>query len=457
MSPPSPPDHILIIGSGVFGLSTAYALTYRKEFINSHITLVSQELKSQSDSNIPKWDTSDRAIQASVDTTRIIRADYADPLYAGLAKKAQDLWRTDEWGGEGRYHESGLTITADEGSPGAAYISKSLANVRSQQKGPPQPRELANTDDIADAMRAGTRVAKGTGNLGYVNSQSGWADAEACMRDLEQKVRRRNRVKFVQGEVKHLSVDPSGRRIEGAELSDGQRLGADMTILATGAWTPALLDLRGRASTTAQVMAYYDVSEEAAMALADVPVHLNIASGCFFFPPNRKAGGGWEIKAARHAFGYVNPTRIAGLTGTPEDVEVSLPASFSTPIPDADQLMLSEFLSKALPVLGNILKPSRTRLCHYLDTQHGDFIVGHHPELEGLFLATGGSGHAFKFLPVLGEKVVDVLTGADEDHAWIRKWAYPGRSREDQVCCQDGSRSGQKGLSLLKGGEKARL
>jgi len=27
----------------------------------------------------------------------------------------------------------------------------------------------------------------------------------------------------------------------------------------------------------------------------------------------------------------------------------------------------------------------------------GDFIVSYHPEHEGLFLATGGSGHGFKF------------------------------------------------------------
>jgi sarcosine oxidase/L-pipecolate oxidase len=30
---------------------------------------------------------------------------------------------------------------------------------------------------------------------------------------------------------------------------------------------------------------------------------------------------------------------------------------------------------------------------------------------EGLFLATGGSGHGYKFLPVIGERIVDVVEG----------------------------------------------
>jgi hypothetical protein len=60
-----------------------------------------------------------------------------------------------------------------------------------------------------------------------------------------------------------------------------------------------------------------------------------------------------------------------------------------------------------------------TRMCAYADTPTGDWIVDFCPARDGggewrggdddddgsLFLATGGSGHAFKFLPVLGAGV----------------------------------------------------
>lgn len=35
---------------------------------------------------------------------------------------------------------------------------------------------------------------------------------------------------------------------------------------------------------------------------------------------------------------------------------------------------------------------SRLRLCWYSDTPEGDFIVDKHPQIPGLFIATGGSG-----------------------------------------------------------------
>lgn len=92
----SPPKSILIIGSGVFGLSTTLALLSREIFKGTDITLLDR---------LP-FPTPDGA---SIDTSRIVRPDYSDPFYASLAALSQEKWREqgpDQLGGEGRYTES---------------------------------------------------------------------------------------------------------------------------------------------------------------------------------------------------------------------------------------------------------------------------------------------------------------------------------------------------------------
>lgn len=76
----------------------------------------------------------------------------------------------------------------------------------------------------------------------------------------------------------------------------------------------------------------------------------------------------------------------------------------------------------------------------------GDFIVAHHPAHKGLFLATGGSGHAYKFFPVLGDKVVDALEGRLEPELQ-QAWAWP-EPFVGAFGTEDGSRSGEKGIVL---------
>lgn len=47
----------------------------------------------------------------------------------------------------------------------------------------------------------------------------------------------------------------------------------------------------------------------------------------------------------------------------------------------------------------------------YTDTPSSDWLLDYHPDYASLFLATGGSGHAFKFLPVIGSLIVGSIYG----------------------------------------------
>lgn len=79
----------------------------------------------------------------------------------------------------------------------------------------------------------------------------------------------------------------------------------------------------------------------------------------------------------------------------------------------------------------------------------GDFIVSYHPEHEGLFLATGGSGHGFKFFPVIGDRIVDALEGTlDSELRKMWTWLEATVSNEEDFD-GDGSRSGER-RAILK-------
>lgn len=51
-------------------------------------------------------------------------------------------------------------------------------------------------------------------------------------------------------------------------------------------------------------------------------------------------------------------------------------------------------------------------LSRYTDSPDGDWVIGPHPSAPNVVLATAGSGHAYKFLPVIGRLVADRLDGS---------------------------------------------
>lgn len=71
----------------------------------------------------------------------------------------------------------------------------------------------------------------------------------------------------------------------------------------------------------------------------------------------------------------------------------------------------------------NAIDITATRLCWYTDTFDNHFVVDVVPNRPGVIVATGGSGHAFKFLPVLGRFVADRIEGKESDKIMeFRRW-----------------------------------
>ncbi|ROV90163.1 hypothetical protein VSDG_08765 [Cytospora chrysosperma] len=468
-SPHNAPSSVLIVGSGVFGLSTALSLARHPHFANTKITVIDRSSPDKQQRPVfPSRDAS------SIDTSRIIRADYADPAYAALAADAQDIWRRpDGPGGDGRYQETGLLFTADataeavggggsssstsghnkKKSGGMGYARSSWENVKAlAAAGAGDPRKIQELPS-AQAIRDAYGTGGGSGAWGYINRLSGWADAEACMDWLYREVQATGRVSFISGTVSSLVCSLYNRRtpeVRGVKLAGGGgEVLADLTILAAGAWTSSLINLTGRAVSTGQVLAYMDITDEEQARLRGVPTLLNLSTGYFIITPSNNT-----LKVARHAYGYLNPSVSSPDNGSaPISAPVTHITDPSLEIPESDRAGLRAALREMIPWAGLHDRPFRsTRLCWYTDTPDGDFIIDYHPDYKGLFLATGGSGHGFKFLPVIGDKITDCIMGRCPD-AFKGKWSFrkPGSpvvTSWDRVVTEDGSRGGMPGLIL---------
>ncbi|MCJ1351656.1 MAG: hypothetical protein MMC33_001640 [Icmadophila ericetorum] len=490
----SPPSSILIVGAGVFGLSTALALLCNPKYKSTTVTLLDNQTPRPGDATIPK-----NPLTASIDSSRIIRADYASPLYASLANKAQKLWRQG-WGGENNYHETGLLLDADDpdtdGGKGKRYVVNSVGNVRKLEKEwglgvyRKPAEELKSHEEIKQVM-LGTEGDSGV--LGYINWGSGWADAEAAVEHIRVRVALLGQQREREGgapfnwriaRVKRLIFDeevtdiktssslnhvsngtimhPSPRTIRTVNgvhvtgLAEETTLSATLTILATGAWTPDILDTRHQLRATGQILAYLTLTDEEASTLRETPVMLNMSTGLFIIPPSPTAN---ILKIARHGYGYSNPTQIPNPdVDSTQDLQgdlyvPSLPPSnpdHMAQIPPEGHAALRAYLSTLIPSLATrVFTAART--CWYTDTLTGDFLISYHPRYHNLFLATGGSGHGFKFFPVIGEEVIKGIEGTLEPE-WVTVWSWKdgvreeGEEREEMWETEDGSRGGPKGL-----------
>jgi sarcosine oxidase/L-pipecolate oxidase len=401
-------------------VTTALNLALRPEYSQTTITVLDRL-------PFPAVDGS------SIDGSRIVRADYASAAYSRLCRAAQVVWRGLDAshplhgiGDEKRYTQCGLVLVAESG--GNAYVDKSYATV--VVEGECAVELLSGVEDVRRVCKTGGCWGHG----GYVNWSSGWADAEAAMRFLRRRVEATGNVGFETGEVVALLEDAGV--VRGVRLRDGREIGAELTVLATGAWTPGLVDLAGRSVATGQVLGYLRLPDDE--TLKDMPVVFNLSTGIFAIRQHDNV-----LKIARHATGYVNPVTTA------DGRTISTPRTAVTnPGLQAPKEAVEQFRAALKELCPSLTQTDleRTRLCWYNDTATGDFIVDYHPEKRGLFLATGGSGHAFKFLPVLGEHIVDILAGVPEA-SFRELWKWPAEEME-LVVNKDGSR-GDDGLLML--------
>ncbi|GAA5985364.1 hypothetical protein JCM10908_006947 [Rhodotorula pacifica] len=386
--PPAPPQTVLIVGAGEFGASAALTLARGPYKTHPHLITVLER-----GAEPPAVDA------ASSDYNKIVRADYADPLYQQLALDALEQWRTPRW--SPHFHECGVVVATDANHPQADYVTKSYdLNCKSQEA---TVNKLEKGRGIKSLYPSEVETNDFEGAIAYRNQVGGWAasrDAVVATIDLARSLG----VNFLTGEAETLlfrSTDPQQPDVRGVLTTDGRYFEADVTILACGSWTPKLLpELKEACLPTGQTVATVQLSKDEVEQYKDMPVSLFMDTGFYCFPPNKDG----IVKLAIHDRGWLSPT--GPFPSLPRTI---LTAGYEKQqIPAAALQALREGMARVHPALAK-KEIVETRLCWYSDRESGDFLFDWHPRYPSLFVAAGGSGHAFKFMPLLGDWIVSSL------------------------------------------------
>lgn len=81
---------------------------------------------------------------------------------------------------------------------------------------------------------------------------------------------------------------------------------------------------------------------------------------------------------------------------------------------EKDEAYLREFLSAHMR--GANGKLNKGLSCIFTNTPDEDFIIDQHPEYDNIYVAGGFSGHGFKYVPVVGEILTDLVTKGETGH-----------------------------------------
>lgn len=363
-------SHIVIIGAGAFGLSTALRLV---EDGYTSVTVLDRCPPPVPDGS-------------SNDISRVIRFDYGDDVYAQIAKEAYDLWKTPAY--SDAFHRTPCMWISQDATPdqpvqpGGAEYSRRVKNALTKLG--QEWHALASTGEAKRRFPSLTGSIDAPGFDAFYNTEAGWADAGLAVRQLLARCASAG-VSFVTG--------PSGQVVgfekaaDGAmgavRTANGKRVDGDLFIVATGAWTPSLVPAWNSMLAAAQVVGYLRLTPDEVAQLKDLPIYFNFSTGFFAFPPHEASG---YLKVACHGFGYTatSPSDVSA----PPSLAVSSRANF---IPADGTRRLLAGLNDILPHLVS-RGFEKVGLCWYNDTPSGDFIMDYHPEHRNLFIATGGSG-----------------------------------------------------------------
>jgi sarcosine oxidase len=157
-----------------------------------------------------------------------------------------------------------------------------------------------------------------------------------------------------------------------------------------------LPDLPVPLRVTRQVLGWFEPADAAMFGRERCPVFMiENAAGVFYgFPAGPKPG----IKFAKHHH---------------EDEAVD-PAAPARPMSGADEALLRAALAAHVPAADGKRLDAQT--CLYTMASDGDFVLDRLPASPDIIVASPCSGHGFKFAPVIGEILADLVTAGATRH-----------------------------------------
>ncbi|KAI0143780.1 sarcosine oxidase-like protein [Xylariaceae sp. FL1272] len=398
-------DSYIIVGAGVCGTSVAHHLI--SKYPKADVVLIDRGPYPHE-------------AGASWDWNKAVRADYTNILYMKLALEALTYWRSDELYSE-YYHQTGQAWVNNKGLSKA--IIDNYEKLNATEKYHLLTPEDAKTrwggihsdadyDDATDI---------------FFNESSGWVEATKTLKKIIRSAIDAG-VRYVAADVKEVVFDDSGSTI-GVRTADNNKMLAAHVILATGAYTPKLL--MDSAPERTEIHAGHRV------------VAAGVSSGSIFLD-----GGATELYRQGPCFvsGVGDTLGLAMPPNSENRVKFTRDVSFTNTIrhersgqnvsvpPDGndyDQWQLSPGMKRELRqvchgIYGSVSDDWELkdyRICWDAITPNQDQIICEHPRSRHLYIATGGSFHSWKFLPILGKYVIQMIEGT-LDAELVKTWAW---------------------------------
>ena len=312
--------------------------------------------------------------------SRIIREAYFEgTVYVPMVQRAYERWRELE-------RASGATLLRLTGGlmlgeRGSTLVDGALRSARSHGL----PHELLSAAEVRQRF---AMLSPEPAMVGVWEPRAGVLAPEACVSaQLEQAQRHGAALRF---EEPVHEWRPDGAGVSVRTVSGNHR--ARQLVISAGAWVASLLPgLQLPFRVERQVFHWFEPAADAgAFAPRRCPVHLWQFDGARFFYGLPDMGSG--VKLAFHH---------RGETTDADDVRREVSAAEVAEVRAVAQRFVPTAAGRALS----------STVCLYTNTPDEHFWIDRHPELSNVLVASPCSGHGFKFAPVVGEMVANLVEG----------------------------------------------
>jgi glycine/D-amino acid oxidase-like deaminating enzyme len=382
-------EKILIVGAGIFGVTASISLRRR-----------GYEVHLFEKGKIPNPNAS------TTDISKMIRADYgADTFYMDMMLEAFKGWEkwNKEWP-QPLYHPVGfLLMTYEKVKEGSLeYESRQAFEERGIPVQPVTPELLAEQFPAWEHAPF---------KDGYYNPLGGWAESGAVLTQLAATAKEEGVI--IHEDTPVMSFMANGDSVGGIFTEDGQVIGADRIIVSAGAWSAHLVkELKDKIQVTGQPVYHFKPKFDLPYKEHHFPGwSADISTTGWYGFPVQKDG---LVKVAHHGAGTI------------------MDPNEKNDIPPHFYPSLNTFLSRNLPQLEHAPVDS-ARICYYCDSWDSDFYICRHPQLSNLTIACGGSGHGFKFAPIIGDLIADVTEGKPNPYAHRFAWRERGEGGRSEA------------------------
>jgi sarcosine oxidase len=246
--------------------------------------------------------------------------------------------------------------------------------------------------DVSEARQHYPHIILPEDSIVYFDHAGGYANPEAVVKAQVQSALEEG-AKLLSGErMLSWKADAYGVEVR----TDKRTLCADKLVLTTGAWImPELLNLGVEMTLKRKVQVWYEVPDITPFLPETCPVFiLKNRGGDFYGFPTMD---GRTVKTAETSGG----TTLASA----DDQHDELLAS--------DHENLTRFMGNTFGELCG--HPVKYKECLQTFTEDQNFIIDVHPESSRVILCSPCSGHGFKFAPVMGEVLRQMVNGQEPE------------------------------------------